>query len=296
MGLVSLIENHPFIRRKEKKHENTKLTITEKFENNQWIEYDASNVARMSKIEANLWLCVYNLFMDKEVRKRYEINEFRQNHLLKLRKFLSPMTLDQLPVLVDMKRSLEELALLSTLPLIKSSFDCIEVLPHLRQKLLASDFASIAKKQMQEIFSKIDTAAKQKELESWARTYNIDILEKLSLLNSNPTCACCGKNAEKRCSRCKLEWYCSRACQVSSWKTHKNVCTNLAPTTGQDKTVVVSESNTTRNIATNNSGGQTSKVIACEKRAEYFEDTNFIGRNCFFFLEYSKKTSFKKTV
>ena len=37
-------------------------------------------------------------------------------------------------------------------------------------------------------------------------------------------CAVCGKEAEYRCSRCKLTRYCSAACQRGHWKTHKKEC------------------------------------------------------------------------
>ncbi|CAB9514118.1 expressed unknown protein [Seminavis robusta] len=35
------------------------------------------------------------------------------------------------------------------------------------------------------------------------------------------TCALCGAPATKRCSRCKLAWYCSPEHQKQDWKRHK---------------------------------------------------------------------------
>lgn len=56
-----------------------------------------------------------------------------------------------------------------------------------------------------------------------AAMYNFSNLE--SLLPDDPKCAACGDPAAQRCSRCKSEWYCSRACQVHAWKlSHKKVC------------------------------------------------------------------------
>jgi len=37
-------------------------------------------------------------------------------------------------------------------------------------------------------------------------------------------CGHCQKEATKRCSKCKQEFYCSRECQVTHWKEHKKVC------------------------------------------------------------------------
>ena len=50
------------------------------------------------------------------------------------------------------------------------------------------------------------------------------------------TCVTCGKKETeasalspeqtiKRCSRCRVTTYCSRACQKAHWKTHKSACT-----------------------------------------------------------------------
>ena len=38
---------------------------------------------------------------------------------------------------------------------------------------------------------------------------------------------CKSKDATKRCSRCKSEWYCNRACQVKHWKDHKKFCKTI---------------------------------------------------------------------
>lgn len=37
-------------------------------------------------------------------------------------------------------------------------------------------------------------------------------------------CSVCGKDAEKKCSRCKNVSYCSKQCQANDWNRHKQVC------------------------------------------------------------------------
>ena len=38
-------------------------------------------------------------------------------------------------------------------------------------------------------------------------------------------CSWCGKESKFRCSRCKVEWYCSKSCQEASWvEVHKKKC------------------------------------------------------------------------
>ena len=40
-------------------------------------------------------------------------------------------------------------------------------------------------------------------------------------------CEICGKDADKKCSRCKKVAYCSKECQAGNWKTHKYDCQNV---------------------------------------------------------------------
>ena len=44
------------------------------------------------------------------------------------------------------------------------------------------------------------------------------------MTNETNNCTVCGKDADKKCSRCKEVAYCSKECQAISWKTHKNDC------------------------------------------------------------------------
>ena len=66
---------------------------------------------------------IYNLFMDPDCRKKYELNDFRKSNLLKvdfnlkdqLRKYMNELLLDQLPLLTPMLRSLEELSVMNVM-------------------------------------------------------------------------------------------------------------------------------------------------------------------------------------
>ena len=33
------------------------------------------------------------------------------------------------------------------------------------------------------------------------------------------------ETVHKRCQKCKNAWYCSRACQIADWSSHKVICT-----------------------------------------------------------------------
>jgi len=67
----------------------------------------------------------------------------------------------------------------------------------------------------------ISEEEKRRELKDIADVYGQNNFEEFM---EDPKCSACGKPAEKRCSRCKLEWYCSRECQVAAWKDHKKLC------------------------------------------------------------------------
>jgi hypothetical protein len=40
-------------------------------------------------------------------------------------------------------------------------------------------------------------------------------------------CNTCGQSTSKRCSKCKLAWYCNHDCQKSDYKRHKKLCNTL---------------------------------------------------------------------
>lgn len=53
--------------------------------------------------------------------------------------------------------------------------------------------------------------------------YDFDLIQKL--LPEENKCAECGGPSRQRCSQCKKEWYCSKACQIKAWRPkHKAQC------------------------------------------------------------------------
>ena len=52
-------------------------------------------------------------------------------------------------------------------------------------------------------------------------------LNQTSLNLAQDICSVCLKEGAKRCSRCKVQFYCSKECQQKDWKNHKNVCNEL---------------------------------------------------------------------
>lgn len=53
----------------------------------------------------------------------------------------------------------------------------------------------------------------------------LSIEKGLEIYFSKKYCLCCGKRGKMlACSRCKLAWYCSAACQKVHWPEHKTYC------------------------------------------------------------------------
>ena len=51
------------------------------------------------------------MFLNQDSNRKYEITTHRKQNLLRLRKFMNEVLIDQLPMLGDMHRALEELQL-----------------------------------------------------------------------------------------------------------------------------------------------------------------------------------------
>jgi len=222
--LITLIEASPWTVRKEKG--------IEKFNgNNRFVAVDGNNRFRLTKLEGELWLAVYNLLLDESCAAKFELTEQRRAHILRLRPLLLPQIVDQLPILKGLQRMLAEIGILSLNrsngPYGAAAKDrtlkFIEIVPEFRENLLSSDFEAIAKAQLSSTFDRGEDDDRKRDLEVLGRIYNnFEGLE--DLLLDTPICAECGHDAEKRCSRCKSEWYCSRECQLRSWRKHRSFC------------------------------------------------------------------------
>ena len=76
-----------------------------------WARVPTAEQRKMHKCEAQCWLAVYNLVVDPNVRRRYHFTSYRKNVVLRIRKYLNETCVDQIPVLVDLQRSLDEMTL-----------------------------------------------------------------------------------------------------------------------------------------------------------------------------------------
>lgn len=216
--LVELVENSPWSKR-------TEDGTLQKFIDNKWQTVSIQDSYQITKIEGQVWIAIYNILMNYECIKKYDLNSFNKAQILKLRTFLNEVLLDQLPMLTALRRYLEEISMSESAP---PKHDLVlEQIPEIRSSLInehKGKIKAIAKYQIKNHFTpnQSDILEQAKRL---ADTYNLDIID--SVISDIPKCVVCGNDASKRCSRCQQEWYCRRECQVKHWKKHKVACNNF---------------------------------------------------------------------
>uniref|UniRef100_A0A669QJ49 Zinc finger MYND domain-containing protein 10 n=1 Tax=Phasianus colchicus TaxID=9054 RepID=A0A669QJ49_PHACC len=220
--LVELVEHCPW-----SCHEAGKF---KKFENGTWYVVPPEDQMKMTKLDGQVWLALLNLLLSPECQHKYHFDGFNKSQLLKLRAFLTDVLLDQLPNLVEMQRFLSHLAVTEPAPPKKDLV--LEQVPVIWDHILKKNtgkWEAIAKHQVKHAFSPTEEELKL-QARRWAQTYSLDMLE--ALAPDKPRCRVCGVEAAKRCSRCRNEWYCTRACQVQHWQKHRTACNLLAQASG----------------------------------------------------------------
>ncbi|XP_019272472.2 zinc finger MYND domain-containing protein 10 isoform X3 [Panthera pardus] len=212
--LVELLEHNPWSRR-----EGGKL---QQFEGGHWQTVAPSEQQKLSKLDGQVWIALYNLLLSHEARARYCLTSFAKGQLLKLQAFLTDTLVDQLPNLAGLQGFLAQLALTETQPPKKDLV--LEQIPEIWERLERENrgkWQAIAKYQLRHVFSPSEQDLRL-QARRWAETYRLDVLE--AIAPERPRCAYCSAEASKRCSRCQNEWYCCRECQVKHWEKHGKAC------------------------------------------------------------------------
>jgi len=219
LGLVPLMEKAPWIRK-------SKGGVLQKFEEHEWKVIEDDEHTKLPRLQGSLWLAIYNLVMDSEFCRRYEFVGNRKENLLRLRRFLHELVFDQIPPLADLLRSLENLSMQGHLQgqqdgvpmpvmVVQNSEIREGYLNFYKNNTTQEQWPSVASTAYEEIFSK---------------EVSKEIMDRISNMVTmpegvdDPVCGNCGGEALHRCSRCKHEWYCSRACQVAHWSGHEEKC------------------------------------------------------------------------
>ena len=76
------------------------------------------------------------MFMTQASNQKYELTTFRKANLMRLKKYMNEVLLDQLPMLTPMLRGLEEMALMADNNIRSNNSFIVEVLPELRARIV----------------------------------------------------------------------------------------------------------------------------------------------------------------
>ncbi|XP_015273345.1 PREDICTED: zinc finger MYND domain-containing protein 10 [Gekko japonicus] len=216
--LVQLVEHCPWSCYEEGK--------MKKYENGAWYVVPHEDHIKITKLDGQVWIALYNLLLSTECQRKYNFDNFNKSQLLKLRAFLTDVVIDQFPSLLEMQRFLSHLAVTDPVPPKKDLI--LEQVPVIWDRVVRENsgkWQAIAKHQVNNMFSPSEEELRSQACR-WAQTYNLDVIE--ALVPDKPKCVVCGSEAAKRCSRCQNEWYCRRECQVQHWQKHKKACNLMA--------------------------------------------------------------------
>jgi len=76
--LAPLIELKPWLR-------TGRADRREVYEGQKWTIVEPGEYARLPRLEAQVWITIYNLFMNPQCRGKYELSDFRKSNLLRVR-------------------------------------------------------------------------------------------------------------------------------------------------------------------------------------------------------------------
>ncbi|XP_041047801.1 zinc finger MYND domain-containing protein 10 isoform X1 [Carcharodon carcharias] len=217
--LVHLVEYCPWSRYSSKGE-------LKRYADGKWHKVPIEDRLKITKLDGQVWIALYNLVLKPDCQQRYDFNNFNKNQLLKLQSFLTEVVIDQLPNLVELQRFLGHLAMTDPPPPKKDLI--LEQVPDIWDRIIrenSNKWKAIAKHQVKTAFNPSEQDLRE-QAHRLIETYNLDVME--NLLPDHPKCGFCGAEATKRCSRCQVERYCQRECQVKHWSKHKNACDLMA--------------------------------------------------------------------
>ncbi|CRK99201.1 CLUMA_CG012489, isoform A [Clunio marinus] len=205
----------------------------EKFIDGKWVAVEGEEILKVVKVEAQTWFCLRSIMFQRETFENYEINSFRQRELGKCSGLLNDLILEQLPPLADLKKFLCTLQISSSH---QNNLDrlVLEVVPQVLNNIIKNaekkGWNSIIDHH-KKIFVEMDKTNIVDIAKQLNKSYDWDKMidfeenqEKQRTQTVSKLCAACKKEAEKKCSRCQIVFYCCRNCQVKDWNNHKEKC------------------------------------------------------------------------
>ena len=175
---VPLIDEPPWTRQRVLNigTDSSKKNVWEKYIENKWEVVEPAALLEITKCEAQCWIAIFHLTCSKTCRTQYGLNTFRKEQLLRLRKFLNEVMLDQLPILAEIMRYMDELSLMSVPESCSGQGSALlmQQVPLVRDAIIrGKEWGKIAKTQYEQIFSQV-TDAKDVILRNIGEIYTLD--------------------------------------------------------------------------------------------------------------------------
>jgi hypothetical protein len=177
LSLVVLVENPPWTYR---------IASTgqwKKFVDQKWTFIEPSDLLQLTTTEAQIWIAIYYLLCTKAAREQYQMTQYRKDQLLRIRKYLNDLILDQLPLLADVQRYLDELAIVQVPPNSFSSSSngslVMETVPYLRASLMKKFHTKACTLIAKEFDQKSQSFQRTQDLKDLADVYNMEGIEEL---------------------------------------------------------------------------------------------------------------------
>ena len=136
MLLVPLLEERPWLRRRFE--DGMERPVAEVFSDGAWGEQAREDRMQLTKCDGQVWLALNNLTVDSKCRAKYRYDDHRKATLERVKRFFNDVLFDQLPILKDLQRVVDEVLLMVT----PSSHEVtqgrliLEVVPETREALL----------------------------------------------------------------------------------------------------------------------------------------------------------------
>jgi len=194
-----LIENPPWTRRRRrrkrvKRRETAASTkkddddddgkpsyeiVWEKYgDRGRWDVVEPENLLTLTKHEAQVWLILYNLLCEGKCRKAYAFSTHRKNSILRVRKYMNEVLLDQLPILKHVQRYFDELTIMEVPSNVASSASSrfvLEQVASVRETILrGKNFTDIAARALETTFCGKSSDADDAALKEIAEIYGSD--------------------------------------------------------------------------------------------------------------------------
>jgi len=146
-ALSYLIESVPWIRR-------TSSNKILRWEGSNWKEINKKEISKLCQVEAQIWIALYNLMVEPECRRKYSYTSHTKEVILRLRPYLTTQLINELPILADLKRVLDELSILNIPDNSVQAGLLVEQIPEMMEEIQSGkDWKKIAKKCKKEILN-----------------------------------------------------------------------------------------------------------------------------------------------